>query len=364
MLIVDDSVVVRRLLSDVITESSELVVAGIAANGRIALGRIPQVNPDIVVLDVEMPELDGLQTLVEIRKLYPRLPVVMFSSLTERGAATTLEALTGGASDYVTKPTSLGGQGSASDQVRSQLIPKLLALCGNRVKVDAPSARPFPTLGAPQRAILSPVEIVVIGTSTGGPNALGELLPRLPADFPVPILVTQHMPPMFTRLLAERLNSKCQLAVREAQAGELLAPGTIWIAPGDFHLGLERSESETVLTINQDPPENGCRPAVDSMFRSAAALYGGKMLAVVLTGMGQDGARGAEQIRELGGQVFAQDEETSVVWGMPGAVVRNQLAHKVLPLQAMAQAICDAVSLSLKRESPVSANRSELANGR
>ncbi len=360
VLIVDDSVVVRRLVSDVIGECEDLEVAGIAANGRLALSRIPLANPDVVVLDVEMPELDGLETLVEIRKLYPRLPVIMFSSLTERGATTTLDALTRGASDYVTKPTSLGGMGSASEQVRSQLVPKIRALCRQEAG-PAPSFRRA-AVAESENTGTGRISIVAIGTSTGGPNALGEVLPALPGDFPVPIVVTQHMPPMFTRLLAERLNSKCALQVHEAESGMMLKPGSIWIAPGDFHLAFEANERGVMIKLNQAPPECACRPSVDVMFRSVVGAYGGNTLAVVLTGMGVDGLRGAGLIRQSGGRVFAQDEETSVVWGMPGAVARGGLANRVLPLAHISRAITDAVLLSGKRDSATGVKRESHAH--
>jgi two-component system chemotaxis response regulator CheB len=345
-------------------------VAGIAANGRIALGRIPQVNPDVVVLDVEMPEMDGLETLVEIRKAYPRLPVIMFSSLTERGATTTLDALTRGASDYVTKPTSAGSVSSALEQVREQLVPKIQALCGGEIgslahgagrgslgppraapadrsttsrALATPSRLPPAARFAPHRAGTR-IEMVAIGASTGGPNALSEVLSAIPEDFPAPILVTQHMPPMFTRLLAERLDAKCALSVKEAEPGAVVETGSVWIARGDHHMTLERDGQTTRLVLNQAPPENACRPAVDVMLRSVASVYGERALAVILTGMGQDGMRGAELIRERGGLVFAQDEATSVVWGMPGFVARNGLANRVLALPDVAPAMKNTVA--------------------
>jgi two-component system, chemotaxis family, protein-glutamate methylesterase/glutaminase len=360
VLIVDDSVVVRRLVGDAVSGEPGLVVAGIAADGLIALSRIPQVNPDVVILDVEMPNLDGLETLVEIRKTYPKLPVIMFSSLTERGATTTLEALTRGASDYVTKPTGASGPAAALEQVRAQLVPKILALCGNGsaggASLAPPArARPSVVVGSPPRATAAaarlrapvatapPIDVVAIGSSTGGPNALADVLCALPESFPVPIVITQHMPPMFTRLLAERLDSKCALTVREAEAGAVVAPGTVLIAPGDHHMVFGRDGRDVWVILNQDPPENACRPAVDVMFRSVVSVYGRGVLGVILTGMGQDGLRGSELVRESGGSVFAQDEESSVVWGMPGFVTRSGLANRVIALPAMATAIQAAV---------------------
>lgn len=359
VLVVDDSVVIRRLLTDCLTSDPEVEVAGTAASGRIALQKIPQVNPDVVTLDVEMPEMDGIETLIEIRKTHPRLPVVMFSTLTERGAAATVDALSHGASDYVTKPAGAGSVEAALQRVRDELIPKLKALCAHRTPPSgAPppesasvhaSARP-PTLAsiatvadaAPaatsSTAHVPPshVDVVTIGVSTGGPNALARLLPALPADFPAPVVIVQHMPPMFTRLLAERLSASSRLPVREAAGGERLAPGTVWIAPGDHHLALVRKAGEIRLALNQEPPENSCRPAVDVLFRSAAEVYGPGVLAVVLTGMGHDGLVGATWIKERHGRVIVQDEATSVVWGMPGYVARAGLADQVLPLDRIA----------------------------
>jgi len=344
VLIVDDSVVIRRLVSDIIAGDPELEVAGVAANGRIALARIPQVNPDIITLDVEMPEMGGLETLKELRRTYPRLPVIMFSTATERGGVTTLEALSLGASDYVTKPANVGRVGEGIARVRDDLIPKIKALCGRAMMFAAKSA--VPAVGRPTfvprplvRLPAARVEIVAIGTSTGGPNALADLLPGLPADFPVPVVIVQHMPPIFTRLLAERLAARISLEVVEGYAGEDPRAGKICIAPGDFHMGLEKTAKGPRIKLNQEPPENSCRPAVDVLFRSVVQVYGAGTLGVILTGMGQDGLRGCEHIREAGGQILVQDEASSVVWGMPGCVSRAGLADKELPLTQLAREI-------------------------
>ncbi len=347
VLIVDDSVVIRRILTDIISGDSDLEVAGVAANGRIALDKIPQVNPDIVTLDIEMPEMDGLQALRELRKNYPRLPVIMFSTLTERGATATIEALSLGASDYVTKPANVGKVGEGMTRVRDDLIPKIKALCGRAVKISAQPirspARQVPAPKLPVRSGPRRVEIVAIGTSTGGPNALAELLPCFPANFPVPVLIVQHMPPVFTKLLADRLAAKCLLAVVEGRTGDELSAGKIWIAPGNYHMSIQKMPLGTRIKLNQEPAENSCRPAVDVLFRSVAEIYGAAALAVVLTGMGQDGLRGCESVREAGGQILVQDEASSVVWGMPGFVSRAGLADKELPLQAISAEIVQRV---------------------
>ena len=343
ILVVDDAVVVRRIVSDVLGEDPALRVIATAANGRIALQKLTQVRPDVVTLDFEMPELDGLETLTEIRKTHPKLPVIMFSTLTERGAAETMEALSRGASDYVTKPANVGSVTEAQQRIREQLIPKIKALCG----VAARPVRAGVSTAAPQRELppsaapssSAPVEAVVVGVSTGGPNALAAVLPQLPRDLPVPILIVQHMPPMFTRLLAERLNSQSQLKVVEAKGHDRLEPGTVYIAPGDYHMAVQQRGTWFETVLHQDPHENSCRPAVDVLFRSSSAAFGSGLLSVVLTGMGQDGLRGAEEVRRRHGQVIVQDRATSVVWGMPGFVAEAGLADRVVPLNEIAAEI-------------------------
>ncbi len=337
ILIVDDSSVIRKILGEGLAADPGLEVVGTAGTGSIALSKIPQVNPDLVTLDIEMPGMNGLETLAAIRKTYPKLPVIMFSTLTERGAAITLDALALGASDYVTKPSNTGSLDVTLNQIRAQLIPKVKALCASRLsRLSAPAAplrRATPVGDAPR------VEVLAIGTSTGGPNALAELLPAIPGDFPVPIVIVQHMPPVFTRLLASRLNDRSALTVQEGSPGQSLKAGEAWIAPGDFHMTLESQGTSVRLSTNQDPPENSCRPAVDPLFRSVAKVFGCHALAVVLTGMGADGVNGCQHIREKGGQVYVQDEASSVVWGMPGSVAAAGLANGVYPINAMAHEI-------------------------
>jgi two-component system chemotaxis response regulator CheB len=342
ILVVDDSVVVRKFLCEALAGSSQVEVVGTASNGAIALAKIPQMNPDVITLDIEMPGLDGIQTLTEIRKLHPKLPVIMFSTLTERGAAITLEALSRGASDYMTKPSNSESLANAIEQVRSQLIAKVVSLTGgSRIGKAPPQPRAVRRKSSTQR-----VSILTIGTSTGGPNALAEVVPRLPEDFPVPVVVVQHMPPLFTRLLAERLNSQSPLSVNEAEANRTLKAGQVWIARGDYHLTVVRRGAEVVLNLSQDPPEHSCRPAVDVLFRSVAQVYGAGALGVVMTGMGSDGARGAAHIRDAGGEILVQDEASSVVWGMPGAVVNAGAADKVCPLAEMSTEIIRRVKAS------------------
>ena len=341
ILVVDDSVVVRRMVSDALASDPQLEIAGTAANGKIALAKIPQINPDIVILDVEMPELDGIGTLVGIRKSLPNLPVIMYSTLTQRGAEATIEALSKGATDYVTKPSNVGSAAQALECIRTQLIPKIKAICSRVMGYSVPSSLlatvPSKTLppSVPAPRHEERIDVVAIGVSTGGPNALAVLMPTFPRDFPVPIVIVQHMPPVFTRLLAERLAAKSQIPVEEGCMGAILGPGCAWIAPGDYHMVVASDNGRVTLRTHQGPPENSCRPAVDVLFRSVADVYKPHVLAVEMTGMGQDGLRGCELIREFGGQILAQDQETSVVWGMPGFVANAGLADRVLPLDQL-----------------------------
>jgi two-component system, chemotaxis family, protein-glutamate methylesterase/glutaminase len=353
VLIVDDSVVVRKLVSEALASSAEIQVAGTASSGAIALAKIPQLNPDVITLDIEMPGLNGIETLSEIRKLYPKLPVIMFSTLTEQGAAVTLEALSRGASDYMTKPSNSESLAGAMEQVRHDLIAKIIGLGRRGYGVVAPQVSPTKRAPVDRR-----IEILAIGTSTGGPNALAEVIPRLPADFPIPTVIVQHMPPLFTRLLAERLNTQSEIEVREAEAGGPVEAGQAWIARGDYHMTVTRRGTRVVLNLNQDAPENSCRPAVDVLFRSVAQTYGAHTLAVVMTGMGSDGARGAAHIREAGGEVLVQDETSSVVWGMPGAVVTSGVADKVCPLGEISQEIVRRVEASRSRTAALGASKS------
>ena len=337
VLVVDDAVVVRKLVSDTLSTDPDIEVVGVAQNGKIALAKIEQLNPDAITLDIEMPVMDGLETLRELRKTHPKLPVIMFSTLTQRGARATLDALALGASDYVAKPSNVGSVSAGMQRIREELVPKIKALVGvtdppapvasghtAAAKTEPPTP---PSAVKPQR-----IDVVAIGVSTGGPNALAEIFPQFPADFPVPIVLVQHMPPVFTAMLAERLDEKSALQVAEATQGGVVEPGRAWIAAGDYHMIVQRQGAKVVVANHQEPPECGCRPAVDPLFRSVRDVYGAHSLGVILTGMGQDGTRGSQALREAGAQIIAQDEESSVVWGMPGSVTKAGLVEKVLPL--------------------------------
>ncbi len=343
VLVVDDAAAVRRIVSEVLGQDPELEVVGVAPTGRLALAKLPQLSPDLVTLDVEMPGMSGLEVLEEIRTHHRDLPVIMLSAHTERGAAVTLEALALGASDYLPKPAGFSNQEEARAYLREQLVPKIKAVCATRAGRGSPPLVAPPIVGAgkvaPRELPAERVDIVAVGVSTGGPNALARVLSGLGKDFPVPIVVVQHMPPLFTKLLAERLSDATPLKVREAVSGGILEPGGVWLACGDFHLVVERVGKRVRVAINQDPPENSCRPAVDVLFRSVAEVFGAKCLGVVLTGMGRDGLRGCEEIRSAGGRIIVQDEETSVVWGMPGFVANAGLANAILPLPDIAAEI-------------------------
>ncbi len=345
ILIADDSAVMRSLLRSVIASGSGLEVMATAADGASALSLIAISSPDLILLDVEMPVMNGLDTLRQLRRQGHKMPVIMCSSLTKSGAKVTIEALASGASDYVAKPAGQASREEAIQALAQELLPKIHALTGGTPAPPAPlAARPTPPTPAAleNQPITSSASVVVIGVSTGGPAALDVLLPALPAGFPLPVLVVQHMPEVFTSLLAQRLSHRCELQVREAAEGEPVQPGAVLIARGGWHmevLGSGRTSAPSTVHLNQDPPENHCRPAVDVLFRSAAKVYGSGVLGVVLTGMGSDGLVGSRLIRGQGGSIIAQDQATSTVWGMPGAVAQSGVANKILPLAAIAPEI-------------------------
>jgi two-component system chemotaxis response regulator CheB len=335
----------RSLLRAIILSDPGLDVAGTAADGASALEAVRIERPDLVVLDVEMPVMDGLATLRELRARNYAMPVIMCSSLTHSGASVTIEALASGASDYVAKPNHQAGRECFIRTLAQELIPRIHALTSRLQGRSAAAAAPRAVLPMPPPPLLqltAKPSVLAVGVSTGGPAALDVLLPALPAGFPLPVLIVQHMPEVFTRLLAERLSRRCGLRVSEATEGMPATAGCIYIARGNWHmeaLAAGRPGAPATLHLTQDPPENHCRPAVDTLFRSAARVYGSGVLAVVLTGMGYDGLAGSRMIREQGGSVLAQDQATSTVWGMPGAVAQAGLAYKVLPLAAIAPEI-------------------------
>ena len=371
VLIVDDSAVMRKIIASALQKEPSIEIAGFAANGLQAIEAIQTCNPDVMTLDIEMPEMDGLTALREIRKENKYLPIIMFSSLTHKGAQAAVMALTAGASDYVGKPANAtGGIDDAFKVLETELIPKIIGLA-KRVKsrreregLSVNPQKPAPSMAAkppvipkpiaPVRPIASlaskiskatsgvlarPAEAVCIGVSTGGPEALMQVFGAFNAPLSVPIFIVQHMPADFTALLAARLSATGVMTVKEAQEGEIAEPGIAYIAPGGFHMTVSRPGTKTIIHLNTEPPENSCRPAVDVLFRTAAEVYGNHLLAVMLTGMGYDGLKGSQVIKEKGGQVIAQDEASSVIWGMPGAVVQAGLADGVLPIDKITDEI-------------------------
>jgi two-component system chemotaxis response regulator CheB len=372
ILIVDDSAVMRSLLRSVVSSIPGFEVVGTAADGASALASVAVLRPDLILLDVEMPVMDGLVTLKQLRARGHKMPVVMCSSLTQRGARVTLDALAAGASDYVAKPSGQASREEATKKLSQELGPKMHALT-SPVSYAGPGVFPglppaaidgyargvIPGLGpagavlpigAPRsQSITAQPKVLVIGASTGGPSALDVVLTALPADFPLPIMLVQHMPELFTRLFAERLDLHCRLCAHEAVEGEAVRPGNIYVARGNWHMEVRSAPQggpRATLHLTQGPLENHCRPAVDVLFRSAAAVYGSAVMGVVLTGMGSDGMLGSRVIRASGGTIIAQDQASSIVWGMPGAVTNAGLAQRVLTLDAIAPEIVRQCSRS------------------
>ena len=342
ILIVDDSAVMRSLLRSVISARPALEVAATAADGVSALGILSSVHPDLVLLDLEMPNMDGLGTVRAIRARGYRMPVIIVSAASLPGARITLKALADGATDYVTKPAHQPDRLMALQTLAQDLLPKILALTAAPVAVPQPARTVEPSpLWRPMPGVL------VIGTSTGGPAALDAVLGGLRASFPLPVLVVQHMPEVFTSALAESLGKHCPLRVHEASDGMPVFPRNVYLARGNWHMEVlppAHAAAPPTLHLHQGPLENHCRPAVDVLFRSAAAVYGSATLAVVLTGMGSDGLAGAREISSRGGAVLVQNQETSVVWGMPGAVAQAGIAQRILPLSSIADQILRLVS--------------------
>jgi len=348
ILIVDDSVIARRFLDKALSVDPALEVVGAVSNGRLALKKIQlDNNINLVTLDQEMPEMNGLETLIEIRKTHPRLPVIMVSQYTLRGAAVTLDALFQGANDYMTKPSAENKE-LALQQIRKELIPKIKALCSQQSVAALDMAPSSLAKAQPPVQVRQKVDIVAIGVSTGGPKALATLVPELPRFFSVPIVIVQHMPPLFTQRLAKSLAAQSAIKVSEAVPGDRLEAGHALVAPGGYHLVLERAATHVKAQTHQGPEENSCRPSVDVLFRSVAEIYGAGALAVVLTGMGQDGLKGCEAIKAAGGQVLVQDKESSVIWSMPGFVAQAGLADKILPLNQLATEIIRRIKATPK----------------
>jgi two-component system chemotaxis response regulator CheB len=342
VLVVDDSAVVRGLLARALETDPQVKLAGTAMHGQAALAFLKKTPVDVVVLDVEMPVMDGLTALEHIQREYPGVKVVMASGLTYDGAETTVRALALGAAGCIAKPTGNSVAESIA-KVSHELVPLVKALGpSSRPRIPAPvvqRAAANAISSRPARSAAVPPNILVIGTSTGGPQALREVLTALPSDFPLPILIVQHMPPLFTPLLAKHIAQDTGRPCAEGSEGRPIEFGHTYVAPGDYHMEVTKRSDRMCLTLHQAPPEHYCRPSVNPLFRSAAEWYGAGVLAVILTGMGEDGIEGARDVVARGGVLLAQDEASSVVWGMPGAVVRAGLAQEVLPLNQMPAAI-------------------------
>jgi two-component system chemotaxis response regulator CheB len=331
VLICDDSHTIRSVLTATLASDPGVRIAGTAVNGQACLDLLAAGElPDVVLLDVEMPVMDGLTALKELRRRHPRLPVVMFSSLTERGSRATVDALVAGANDYVAKPAGLNPEDVAA-RIRGEVLTRIKQV----VSRGATAAAQPPAAGVPRPAASgkrTAVTGVVIAVSTGGPAALAEVLPAFVPQARVPILIVQHMPAAFTGRLAERLSVICGRSVREASEGLPVGPDAVLLAPGGRHMELAGMTASPRIRLTDAPPENSCRPAADVLFRTAAKIWGSGTLGVVLTGMGRDGLAGSRAVVEAGGRVIVQDEFSSVVWGMPGEVAKAGLADVVLPL--------------------------------
>ncbi len=352
VLVVDDSVVFRSVVRDLLNAHPDVSVVGVAANGRIALRQVELLRPDLLTLDFEMPELDGLGVLKALKEQGTHAPgAIMLSAFTQQGARVTIEALHLGAFDFVPKPQTSSPTESRRELQRT-LLPKVDAFAVSRglprsgkAVSGSPAATSRRQPVARKRLVsASPVfklqpQVVAIGVSTGGPEALLHVIPRLPADFPLPVLLVQHMPPVFTRSLAEDLDRRSRLSVCEAEDGQQVRRGWVYIAPGGKQMKVVQQGGQPTIRITDDPPVKSCRPSVDYLFESLVETYQGRVLAVVMTGMGDDGADGCQRLKAAGGTVIAQDRATCVVWGMPRAVVERELADFEVPLDEIPSTI-------------------------
>lgn len=381
-MVVDDSAVIRGLITRALEADTAIQVVATVGNGQLAVGQLGRTDVDVIVLDIEMPVMDGLTAIPKLLEVAPDVKIIMASTLTQRHAHSSIEAMNKGASDYIPKPSSTGEIHGSADFKR-ELIEKVKALGrARRDKRDRnraagqPETRPQPTattraataagaaagavtqaarssLLSPQTPIAlrapgrTPPQIVAIGSSTGGPQALFAVLGALPAAMKLPIVITQHMPATFTTILAEHIQRTAKRPCAEGVDGETVEAGRIYLAPGDNHMKIESKGAQKIVRITKEPPENFCRPAVDPMFRSVATAYGAAVLGVVLTGMGADGAKGGKVMVDAGGTVIAQDEATSVVWGMPGATAMSGVCAAVLPLDRIAGEIAKLTGVRL-----------------
>ncbi len=340
ILVTDDTVTYRIILTNILRTFEDVEIAGTAHNGKDALEKIPTCFPDVITMDVEMPVMDGLTALRKIKERYPWIEIIMVSGTTQKNADIVLKALEEGAFDFIIKPTT-----TSSEQAKKELTKTLRNHISN---LKAKKATQEQTVRHPRPIYLKlsrqpsiypvKVDLVAIGVSTGGPKALARIMPSLSPNLP-PILIVQHMPPLFTRSLASNLNKLCPLTVKEAEDGEPILPGTAYIAPGGRHMVIRTSNASFKVGLNDLPPENSCRPSVDVLLRSIAAQFHRKALSVILTGMGSDGLSGMKALKRKGVFCIAQDETSCAVYGMPRAIVENGLADEILPLEKIAQRI-------------------------
>jgi two-component system chemotaxis response regulator CheB len=368
ILVVDDTIVYRKAVSDILAEIPGVEVVGIAHNGKIAMSKIASLKPDLLTLDIEMPEMNGLEVLAELQKNHPGIGAIMLSTLTADGSDMTMKALELGAFDFILKPQSSANQQEGKAQIKAALQPMLEAfrnshnassLLGTKGvfthktlltpkphSLLRPQATPGPSNVSPRPATRRGKSVIVtIGISTGGPNALSQMLPLLPGDLGVPVVIVQHMPPVFTKSLAASLDAKCALTVKEAQEAEPIQPNTVYIAPGGKQMNLVASADgkNRIIKITNDPPENSCKPSVDYLFRSVGDYYVGRTTAVIMTGMGSDGTKALQLLKQKGALIIAQNEATCVVYGMPKAPIEQGLADVIAPLNKIADEITKSV---------------------
>lgn len=343
VMVVDDSAVIRSVIARTLREQEDIEVVGSAVNGDFAVKMVRQLDPDVIVLDIEMPVMDGLTALPLLLKEKPGVRVLICSTLSSRGADVSIRALSLGAADYILKP---GGDAivNAQDFQRSlvQTIRALVSKPGRAAFAGAPAAKSAPVLR--KAPLLLPPRVLAIGSSTGGPRVLMEVLAQL-KNLPVPIVITQHMPKTFTAMLAQHITQACGLPCEEGAKDMELKPGHAYVAPGGYHMLLRREGEKTVIDLSESAPENYCRPSVNPMLRSLLEVYGGRILTVILTGMGADGSQACAEVVKNGGHVIAQDEETSTVWGMPAAVANAGICSAVSPPQDLVAWIKNAFSI-------------------
>jgi two-component system chemotaxis response regulator CheB len=343
VLIVDDSAFFRHRIEELLKQDKNLEIVGSARNGKEAIEKTLELRPDVITMDIEMPVMDGITAVREIMGQCPT-PILMFSSLTTEGAQATLEALEAGAMDFLPKKIDdiSADKNEAARILRARV--RLIAARGLRKK-HTPGAAPGRDAGIPRTPpdVHKDYHLLAIGTSTGGPLALQEILTKLPENFPLPVILIQHMPSTFTRTFAQRLDSLCQLGVKEAEDGDVLKPGHAYLAPGGKQMLVKQSGNNVVISIVESEPGQHYKPCVDTTFRSIAETYSNDVLAMILTGMGSDGREGARALKKNGSTIWAQDEETSVIYGMPAAVVEAGLAECVLPLSKISETILQSV---------------------